>query len=401
MTRIARWKILTLSFLAIALTGPGQTIGVSVFVDSIIADLGLSRSQVSGAYLVGTVIGAIALPSIGRAIDRYGAKNSMVAIGVAFALGIAVVSRSWSLATLAVGFTLIRMFGQGSLTLVTIVGVTKRIIEDRGAALGLLSSTGGALLGLVPLGLNLLIEWTDWRTAWLISGGLVLVAVPTIATYAFGGGPARANAPAGAIDVAADESVDRSAAVRTYRFWVLGAASAATAMFVTALNFHQISLLGEAGLTAAEAAAMFVPQVLGTAFAGYLFGWLSDRWPAQVLIAISMTLLATAMALTSVLQPGPVIVLYSLVLGTTGGSLRSVGSAVPPRWFGIHHIGAIQGVLTFVGVLGSAAGPLYLSAGRDWAGDYRSIVVLSIVVPVAIGVASAWVKDSRPAPAFS
>lgn len=401
MTRRDRWKLLTLSFLAMALTGPGQTIGVSVFVDSIIADLSLSRSQVSGAYLVGTVIGAIALPWIGRSIDRYGAKNSMVAIGVAFAIGIATVSRSWSLATLAVGFTLIRMFGQGSLTLVTIVGVTKRITENRGAALGLLATVGGALLGLVPLVLNQLIEWTDWRTAWLISGGVVLLAVPAIARYAFTGGTSQATTSSSDLTGGPDESVDRGAAIRAYRFWVLGAASAATGMFVTALNFHQISLLGEAGLTAAEAAAMFVPQLLGTAIAGYVFGWLSDRWPAQILIGISMTLLGTAMALTSVLEPGPIIVLYSFVLGTTGGSIRSVGSAIPPRWFGVRHIGAIQGLLTFLGVLGSAVGPLYLSAGRDWTGDYRSIVVLSIVVPVAIGAASVWVKDSRPAPAFS
>jgi len=41
------WRILGLAILTGGLTGPGQTIGVSVFVDHFIADLGMSRSEVS------------------------------------------------------------------------------------------------------------------------------------------------------------------------------------------------------------------------------------------------------------------------------------------------------------------------------------------------------------------
>ena len=49
-------------------------------------------------------------------------------------------------------------------------------------------------------------------------------------------------------------------------------------MLVTALNFHQIALLGESGFTETEAAIMFLPQVLGSsvgspAWALRLTGW--------------------------------------------------------------------------------------------------------------------------------
>ena len=43
------------------MTAPGQTLGVSVFLDHIVADLNLSRSTVSLLYTFGTLTGALSL----------------------------------------------------------------------------------------------------------------------------------------------------------------------------------------------------------------------------------------------------------------------------------------------------------------------------------------------------
>mgnify|MGYP000523655959 CR=1 FL=1 len=75
---------------------------------------------------------------------------------------------------------------------------------------------------------------------------------------------------------------------------MLGLVLATTSMLVTALNFHQISILGEQGLTLTEAAAMFLPQTVGTLAAGLVFGTLADRLPARLLLAATMALLALA-----------------------------------------------------------------------------------------------------------
>ncbi|MDE0290785.1 MAG: MFS transporter, partial [bacterium] len=74
------------------MTGPGQTIGVSVSIDPLIAELGLSRSQVSAAYLVGTLAGAMLLLPVGGWIDRAGARHAMKWIGVAFGIGLALMA---------------------------------------------------------------------------------------------------------------------------------------------------------------------------------------------------------------------------------------------------------------------------------------------------------------------
>ena len=49
------WRIVGLASITGAMTGPGQTIGVSVFIDHFIGDLGVSRSEVSTTYLIGTL----------------------------------------------------------------------------------------------------------------------------------------------------------------------------------------------------------------------------------------------------------------------------------------------------------------------------------------------------------
>jgi len=66
------WVVLAAGTLGMLMTMPGQTVGVSVFLDPIIADLGVPRSLVSLLYMVGTLTGALALPWIGRWIDRVG-----------------------------------------------------------------------------------------------------------------------------------------------------------------------------------------------------------------------------------------------------------------------------------------------------------------------------------------
>ena len=67
--RFLGWQVAALATITAALSGPGQTIGVSVFVDPMIETLDLTRSELSTAYLIGTLLGAVALVPVGRWID--------------------------------------------------------------------------------------------------------------------------------------------------------------------------------------------------------------------------------------------------------------------------------------------------------------------------------------------
>jgi len=394
------WRILILASITAALTGPGQTIGVSVFVDHFISDLGISRSQVSTAYLIGTLVAALGLPLIGRRIDTVGARRAMTVIGFVFGVALIGMAGVQGLVALTIGFFAIRLTGQGALSLVSTVSVTHWFNRKRGAALGIFSTAMAILMSLVPVGLNLIIEAYSWHVAWIASGVLIWLVVIPIARFGIIDHPSDIDQFPDGIDPAIDGETSspavpgatRREAMRTARFWIVVLASGAVGMLSTALNFHQISMLGEAGLTSTEAAVMFLPQVVGAAVAGLFFGFLADRLTGRSLIPIVMALLAISLGLTLTLAPGTTVIVYAISLGAAGGASRTVTATLLPRWFGVTHIGAIQGSASLITVGSTAIGPVLFSITRDLAGGYGAAAALLAVIPIAIGLIATTLK---------
>ena len=398
------WRILGLAIITGGLTGPGQTIGVSIFVDHFISDLGISRSGVSTAYLIGTLIAALGLPRIGQQIDRVGVRRAMTAVGIAFGIALVVMSGVQGFVTLTIGFMLIRLFGQGSLMLTSTVAVTLWFEKRRGTVLGIFATGTAVLMSLVPVGLSLVIAGFGWRVAWLVSAVIIWMVVIPIARFGLidrpsdvdqvpdGPKPIKARTP----KEHAGADATRKEALRTKRFWVLLGSSATVGMLSTALNFHQISLLTDAGLTATEAAVMFLPQVVGAAVAGLLFGFLSDRLTGRWLIPMGMGLLIISLFAAANLTPGISIVLYAVSLGAAGGATRSVSATLLPRWFGVRHIGEIQGTASFVNVASTALGPVAFALARSATGGYGGAAMWFILLPLAAGIVATTIRPMPP-----
>ena len=395
------WRIAVLATITGALTAPGQTIGVSVFVDPMLAELGLTRSELSFAYLVGTLVGAVALLPVGRAIDRFGARTMMTFIGLAFGGALIAMSGVQGLVTLAIGFTLIRWLGQGSLGLVSALAITPWFERRRGMVFGVSFTATAILMAFAPIILGLTIGAFGWREAWVLAALAIWLIVVPIARFGIIDRPSDVGQqPDGDAAPLPDEppvlaapSVAFRTVRRQSRFWVVSIAVAATSMLGTALNFHQISILGAQGLTATEAAALFLPQVAGLLITGVVVGALADRVQPRFLLALGMLLLALALALVSVIEPGWQVILYAVVLGAAGGTLRPLVATVLPRWYGLDHIGSIQGVSSFIGVAASAIGPVTLALVNDASGGYAEAALFFIAIPVVIGIATLFVTE--------
>lgn len=373
--------VLVVAVLTSALTGPGQTIGVAVFIDHFVDDLGLSRPEVSAAYLVGTLTGSLVLPAVGRFVDRRGVRIAQMIIGVLFALALVNMSFVDGLVSLAIGFTGIRLLGQGSLSLVSTVTVALRFKERRGTAIGLFSTVSGGLMALTPIALAATIAAFGWREAWLLAAMVVGVSVVSLAWFGLRSMPTTSGSisreplePANEVEPD-DDSFTRGEAIRTRKFWVLAAISAAAGMLSTALNFHQIDLLGDAGLSEDAAAAMFLPQVLGSTLAALGFGYLADRIGSRYLPSVSVSLLVFAHLLGANASPGVAVVTYAVVLGAAGGAVRTVAATLIPDWFGTRHLGSIQGTLTLLNVGASALGPVTLAVAEGWVGSYPPAIL--------------------------
>ncbi|MEM7274372.1 MAG: MFS transporter [Actinomycetota bacterium] len=438
----AGWRILAVAVATTILTGPGQTIGVSVFIDPMVEALGVTRSTVSAAYLVGTLVGASALPVFGRFVDRRGVRLAQMLVGAGFAMALVNMAGVRNALWLAVGFAGIRMLGQGALSMIPSVAVALWFDRRRGVALGILTTVGGAGMAAVPLVLNLAIEATSWRVAWLLAAAVITVTVIPLGYFGLidrpesvgqvpdgrhpdgqvldgrhpdgqvpdgqvpdGQVPDGQQAPGSrAVETGAESSssaatlapvpasspalprqrsLTRGEAARTLQFWILAAVNTATGMLITGLNFHQIDLLGEAGLDAGRAAAMFLPQIVGSSVMAIGVGVVVDRVGVRFVPAFAMALLVVVHLLAAFVQPGLLVFVYAVSLGATGGAARAAIGTLLPAYFGTDHIGSIQGVMTVTGVAGSAAGPVTLALVEGWLGGYRAANLVLLVIPIA------------------
>lgn len=379
-----QYRVLALATITSVLTGPGQTLVVAVFIDHFVADLGLSRSQVSTAYLIGTLSGAALLPRVGRLIDHWGVRVAQMLVGVLFALALVNMSFVNSMVWLAIGFTGIRFLGQGSLSLVAVVTVSLRYVRNRGTAIGIYSTASSALMALLPLALAIVIAAVGWRRAWLVAALVIAVTVVPIAWFGLRELPVRrAKKDVPGTDTVTDYSYDRGEAMRTRAFWVLASVAASAGMLGTALNFHQIDLFGDAGIDSTAAAALFIPQVLGSTVAGLTTGSVADRLGTRYLPAAGAFLLVISHLLAAVVAPGVVVIVYAIVLGAMGGAIRTTTSLLLPNWFGVGHLGSIQGSLTFFNVGASAIGPVLLAVVEAGFGSYRPAVLTLALIPAA------------------
>jgi len=87
------WVIWLFSTLGFLFSVPGQTMGMGVYTDYFIEALGLTRTQLSLAYLVGTLLSAFCLPRAGRLFDQHGGRVMIAASSVLLALVLIYISQ--------------------------------------------------------------------------------------------------------------------------------------------------------------------------------------------------------------------------------------------------------------------------------------------------------------------
>ena len=113
------WWILMVSAGGIltAMTFPGQTAGLSPFTDPLLENLAIDRTAISLSYLIATLAGAATMPILGRLMDKYGTKRTILWIGIVLSLVLLGASLITEILGLTLSYEGLRMTGQGALSL--------------------------------------------------------------------------------------------------------------------------------------------------------------------------------------------------------------------------------------------------------------------------------------------
>lgn len=393
------WLVIVAGTLGMLMTTPGQTVGVSVFLDKIIADLGLSRSLMSLLYMLGTLVGSFTLPWIGRFIDRRGPRVAVVAIATLFALACVGMGLVQGAVTLGLGFIAIRGLGQGALGLVSINAINLWFVRRRGLAISL--SGIGYAIGIA--GFPLLITQFGWRLTYIILGSIVAMTILPIGALVFRDPPERYGLqPDGRTDLTLTEqpleaNYTLAEARRTVNFWLFTSGNFCIAALGTGLLFHHYSIMAASGIARTVAALVFVPFGLVTAGSNVVSGLLLDRISPRFLLSAMMGLLCVALLLAVRVHGPETMLVYGILLGLMQGLHGVLQAGVYAYYFGRSHLGAISGFATTVMVAGTAFGPLLFALGFDQFGSYGPILTVALGLPLTIGLMALGLEIRRAA----
>lgn len=401
------WVMLGVGALGLFASGPGQSHLFGVFITPIAADLGISRTAVSSAYAIATLVAAFGLPYVGRLVDRYGVRRVLLVVAVLFGLAAMAFGTVTNLVMLALGFAALRFLGQGSLMLSSANLVAQWFSRKRGFALSLMALGFSASIAVHPPLAQWLIDQVGWREAWLWLGVMTwALLIPAIVLLIENkpedlglapDGERAAQAPTGgaATGVAADLGLTVKQAVRTPAFWIIAASLATFSMLVTGLFFHQVSIFQSFGLTPQVAAQLFPILAVVMVLTMPVSGRLLDRLPTKPMFAGAMLTMTAAMLCLASVHDVPTALIYVVVFGVSNAAMFVHMSYLWPRFFGRKHLGSIQGTAQTIGVIGASVGPLPLGAAYDLFGSYTGALLILAVLPVACAVAILFMQPPR------
>lgn len=387
------WPVTAAAAVAMACTLPGQTAGVSLFIDSFVDDLGVGRPAVALAYTGATVGSALVLPWVGRALDRWGPRRGVVVIAALFSSACVVTGQARGLATLAAGFFLLRALGQGALSLSAVHVVNLWFVKRRGLAVGVMGLGMAAAITVAPGLIERGIAGVGWRETYLWMGAVVAAVMLPVGAAFFRRHPETYGLLPDGLDLE-DGVVERSVALgdarRTGTFWLLTAGLASVSCIGTALLFHHVDLMATGGVTRAEAARLFVPYGVVTAASSLGAGAVLDRVGPGRVLGASLGLFAAMTAAVPSVDSAAGVWAYGVAFGLVQGAQGNVGGSAYAHFFGRAHIGAIKGFTRTVFVAGTAVGPPVVAWGAAAVGYGPTLGGLALV-PLVLGVA-AWTR---------
>lgn len=377
----------------VALSGPGQTAGFSVFVDPVSSALGVGRSTLSLAYLIGTVAASTTGAWLGRLFDRRSSTTVVTGVASALAVSLLLAAGSPHIAVLVIAIYGLRSFGQTGMTLSASLSVARLVSVGRGRALGLLTAIGGSAIALTPLVANRLIEAAGYRVAWVVLAGVVAVFGTVLAIRLGRLERATVDADAAADRLQADAvdphhlvAIDPDPTLSRNGYWLIVTAFSTSGLVATALAFHQVAILGERGLDAGAAAANFLPQSIAAASVALLVGRRIDRLPGRWALVAAMSLLCAATCTVALVGSPATAVLFGVMLGSAASATAASEGTLMVRWVGTATLGARRGRMMSITVIGTALAPLGFTLLADAVGSFTRAALLLAVVPLAVAV---------------
>lgn len=368
-----------------AATGMGTGIALylliaSMFIQPIVDEFGWSRGDLGVGGMVSFLVGAVALPLIGRFVDRFGFR--LVALIGATGLAAVYIGVTLQPGVYAIylGFMVAGgIFGGCTSGIVYTRPVIASFARQRGTALGLAAAGTSIMAIMAPPLLSPIIADYGWRAGFYALAALTaLIGMPLAIALI---GRAREKHASAADDI--DEGAPRVAdvpvreALKSARFWLLIAAIACINIPGSGVLGQLAPLVADTGLSEGEVAAVMSIYAIGLLTGRIATGFALDHLPAPSVGAF-MTVVP-AIGIVLLMLPAPSFALAALAVGLIGlqqGSEVDLFAYFISRNFGVKHYSSIYGLIAMAGALSTAIALVMFGKVHDATGSYQVALII-------------------------
>lgn len=346
-------------------------------------EFGWTRTQISGALLIVSVLSLIMNPLVGIVMDRWGARR-VALIGIwFFGAALALLGATGpKIMTFYAAYALLALASTSVTSFIWSKAIVDRFDRTRGFALGVMRASLGVFGGAVPILMVWATESFGWRSAYFLLGSVAVLLAFPVGWFFFYDGP-DPKLPQHAVGTAPEAKAGESLrdAVSGFRLWQLVGGMVLAALTTGFFSAHLQPLLTDGGIDAKTAALLTGMIGPCAAVTGMLYGALADHFHAPrvtglffLVPMLGSLLVLTAGPVISPLRAGIIVVTIGTALGSEGDSI----ALLTGRFFGARHFGTLSGIVMSSFVLGFGIGPLIGGAVFDSSGSYHAMMYVCI-----------------------
>ena len=387
---------------------PGFGPVLGVFVTPIQEELGWGRTTIATGFLIGSVAGAAASYVTGKLVDVYGPRVVVAAAGACIALAMVGLSTIQEPYQFWAYFGLARGSAIAGVEIGTSVAVAKWFVRQRGRALAFKAVGQRSGQAVLPILIFLIMDASDWRTAYVALSGFVTVVIIAPALLLLrrqpedhgllpdGDAPPSSDVRASASGsaVAAEVSWTLQEARRTRAFWLITVFLMCTPFVQGATNLHMVANFQDQGLPDWQAVSIASVFAATSALSIVPIGFVLERVHVRIGALVQAVLVLASMLLLLVADTYPLALLWALLFGVGAGMRNVVEVMLVANYFGRESLGAIKGFTAPFRAV-SPLGPVLAAFIRDETGSYAWAFTLFAVVAVVMFALMVFAQQPR------
>lgn len=366
----------------------GANVTFGVFFKPLQNEFGWSRTAVSGALSLSSLLGGLFGIVSGRLIDRFGPKVIIAASAVFFGAGYLLMSQLEAVWQFYLVYGVIVAAGISSGDVSTLSTTARWFIERRGIMSGLVKVGTGTGMLTMPLVANWLISSYGWRKSYIILGIVCMVGILLIAQL-FRRDPSQNGLkPYGYREEdthntkLVESGLSLPEVAHTKQFWIVSATYFLITYIANSIITHITPHALDLGLSTTSAASM-ISSIGGASILGRLvMGTIGDRAGSRRALTICFLVYALALGWLQFAKELWMLYLFTGVYGFAHGGFFALTSPLVAELSGTKSHGVIFGIVLFFATIGGAIGPIVTGIIFDATLSYQLAFLILVVVSV-------------------